>query len=86
MQIPADARNAQGFLVIAYCNSDENAFGMSIMPWGIGSVGVSMIFAESSLMPANEWVAADIRQVRVGDTAYQAKLLLWSLEGLEVVK
>jgi hypothetical protein len=86
MQIPVDARNAPGFLVVAYCNSDENAFGMSIMPWGIGSVGVSVVFAENPLMPVNEWVAADIRQVRVGDTAYQAKLLLWSLEGYEVVK
>lgn len=86
MQIPADARNAQGFLIVAYYNSNENAFGMSIMPWGIGSVGVSVIFAENPLMPVNEWVAADIRQVRVGDTAYQAKLLLWSLEGYEVVK
>jgi hypothetical protein len=32
-----------------------------------------------------EWVATDIRQVTVGNIAYQAKLALWSLEGYQVV-
>jgi hypothetical protein len=31
-------------------------------------------------------VAADMREVVVGDLAYQAKLLLWDLQGYQVVK
>jgi hypothetical protein len=32
-----------------------------------------------------EWVATDIRQVLVGNVAYQVKLALWSLEGYGVI-
>ncbi len=82
--IPQDACNMPGFLVTAYRKGND--FGMSIMPWGIGTIGVSVILAENPFIAASDWVVADIRQVRVSDTSYQAKLLLWSLEGVEVVK
>lgn len=82
--IPPDSYNTPGFLVIAYRKGNE--FGMSVMPWGIGTIGISVTLAETPFVTNSEWIVADVRQVRVGDTSYQAKLLLWSLEGVEVMK
>ena len=32
-----------------------------------------------------EWVATDMRQVLISGVAYQAKLSLWSLAGVQVI-
>jgi hypothetical protein len=54
-----------------------------MMPWGISSLGFSVIFGGN---PENqEWVATDVRQVIVNHVAYQAKLALWSYAAQQVV-
>ena len=78
IQIPT---SNPGFLVVAYRKGNE--YGMVVMPWGIGIIGVSVVFGGNP--SGNEWVATDMRQVLVGDVAYQAKLALWSLEGYGVI-
>jgi len=70
-----------GFLVVGYRH--ENEYGMVVMPWGIGTVGVSVVFGGDP--DGKEWVATDIRQVLVNEIAYQAKLALWSYEGYQVI-
>jgi len=70
-----------GFLIVTYWTGNE--YGMVVMPWGIGTIGVSVVFGGN---PSDkEWVATDMRQVLVGDIAYQAKLALWSLTGYQVI-
>lgn len=78
IQIPT---SNPGFLVVAYRKGNE--YGMVVMPWGIGAIGISVVFGGN---PSDkEWVATDMRQVLVGDVAYQAKLALWSLTGYQVI-
>jgi hypothetical protein len=76
--IPSDN---PGVLLIAYGNG--TAGGVAVMPWGIGSLAIPVAFGGN---PAEqEWVATDMRQVLVGGVAYQAKLSLWSLKGVQVI-
>jgi len=70
-----------GFLVVGYRKG--NQFGMVVMPWGIGTIGVSVVFGDNP--SGKEWVATDIRQVLINKIAYQAKLALWSLQGYQVI-
>jgi hypothetical protein len=70
-----------GFLVVGYRKGNE--YGMVVMPWGIGTIGVSAVFGDDP--NGKEWVAADIRQVLINEIAYQAKLALWSYEGYQVI-
>jgi hypothetical protein len=70
-----------GFLVVAYRKGNE--YGMVVMPWGIGTIGFTLVFGDNP--SGKEWVATDMRQVLVGDIAYQAKLALWSLQGYQVI-
>lgn len=68
-------------LLIAY----GNGAGGSIvaMPWGVGSLAFPITFGGN---PAQqEWVATDMRQVMVNGIAYQAKLSLWGLQGVQVI-
>lgn len=81
VQIPSEARNETGFLVVTYWTGNE--YGMVVMPWGIGAIGVSVVFGDDP--SGKEWVATDMRQVLVNNIAYQAKLALWSLEGYQVI-
>lgn len=70
-----------GILVMSYNSSDSS--GIVLMPWGTNSIAFSTTFGDD---PNNQnWVATDIRQVTIGNVAYQAKLLLWSLEGYLVM-
>ncbi|MEM3463863.1 MAG: hypothetical protein QXL91_03275 [Candidatus Bathyarchaeia archaeon] len=71
-----------GILVVAYQDERSNA-GVALMPWGVSSMAFPVVFGEDPL--SKEWVATDIRQVIVGNVAYQAKLALWSLEGYGVM-
>ena len=71
-----------GFLLITYRTGKE--YGVTVMPWGISTLGLSVLFGGN---PAgNVWVATDLRQVTVGQVAYQAKILCWSLQGYQVWK
>jgi hypothetical protein len=71
-----------GFLIVTYWTGNE--YGMVVMPWGIGVIGLSVVFGE--IPEGKEWVVTDIRQVTVNNIAYQAKLALWSLTGHEVIE
>jgi hypothetical protein len=77
-QIPT---SQAGFLIVTYWTGSE--YGMVVMSWGIGAIGMSVVFGGDPI--GQEWVATDIRQVIVNGIAYQAKLALWSLEGYGVV-
>jgi len=71
-----------GFLLITYRSGND--YGMSIMPWGIGTLAASVLFGDN---PAgNVWTATDFRQVTVDQMAYQAKITCWSLRGYQVWK
>lgn len=73
-----------GILVITYRKSaQDQKCGVVLMPWGISSLAFPVSFGDSPF--GKEWVATEIRQVTVNNIAYQAKLALWSLEGLRVV-
>jgi hypothetical protein len=70
-----------GIIVVAYGNGTSG--GIAVMPWGVGSLAFPVAFGGN---PAEqEWVATDMRQVLVNGVAYQAKLSLWSLTGVQVV-
>lgn len=74
-----------GTLIITY-SKNPNESGIVMMPWGINSMAFPMTFGDNPVgSTSKEWVATDVRQVIVGDMAYQAKLSLWSLEGYTVV-
>jgi len=81
VQIPSDVLDKTGFLVVTYWTGNE--CGMVVMPWGIGTFGLTVVFGGNP--SGQEWVATDMRQVVVNGIAYQAKLALWSLEGYGVV-
>jgi hypothetical protein len=74
--------NQTGFLVVAY--ADGNQYGMMITALGVDSIGVPVIFGANP--SGKDWVATDLRQVLIGDIAYQAKLSLWSLQGYGVTR
>jgi hypothetical protein len=71
-----------GILIVTYSNSAvEN--GVIVMPWGISALGFPVEFGGDP--SAQEWVATDIRVVRVGGLTYQAKLSMWSEKGISVM-
>ncbi|MEM2130115.1 MAG: hypothetical protein QXZ70_05915 [Candidatus Bathyarchaeia archaeon] len=71
-----------GVLIVTYKKSSVEG-GVAMMPWGLSSLGFSIVFGGEP--SKQEWVATDTRQVLVNGIAYQAKLALWSLEGYQVV-
>jgi hypothetical protein len=71
-----------GFLLVSYLSGNE--VGMSIMPWGVGTLSVPVLFG--TLSPSEVWTASDLRQITVDMVAYQAKLTCWSLQGYEIWK
>jgi hypothetical protein len=74
--------NYAGILVVAYRDASGSG-GVAVMPWGVGSLAFPVAFGGN---PAEqEWVATDMRQVLVNGVAYQAKLSLWSLKGVQVI-
>jgi hypothetical protein len=78
--IPVDE---PGFLVISYRSGGQGGqkFGVVLMPWGISTLGVSVVFGGDPF--GQVWVASDLRQVSVNLMAYQAKIAVWSLEGYQ---
>lgn len=71
-----------GILLISYQKS-ANDGGIVLMPWGISSLAFSVVFGDQSI-ENKEWIATDMRQVLVGEIAYQAKISVWSLRGYQV--
>jgi len=72
-----------GILIVTYQQQDNlNQGGVVMMPWGVGSLAVPITFGGN---PAKQqWVATDLRQVMINNVAYQAKLSLWSTQGMQV--
>jgi Tfp pilus assembly protein PilV len=82
IQIPND--NQIGILVVTY-NSTATGPGISLMPWGIGSLGVALVYGSAIPSSSNkDWVTTDVRQVVVAGESYQFKIALWSLAGYQV--
>ena len=67
-----------GVLILTYQESSSLG-GVVIMPWGLSSLEFPVNYGGNPSQ--QEWVATDLRQVMVGDVAYQAKLSLWSTQG-----
>jgi hypothetical protein len=74
--------NNLGVLVIAY-NLNSSASGIVAMPWGFSSLGFSVTFGADPM--EQDWVSTDVRQVRINNVPYQAKLSLWSIQGRQVI-
>ena len=74
--------DSPGILVVTYRKSVQET-GVVVMPWGLPSLGFPVTFGGNP--NGQEWVATDIRQVLVNGMAYQAKLALWSFEGVQVI-
>lgn len=74
VRVPSDP----GILIVTYRKGND--FGIVMMPWGIGTMGVSVKFGDDS--SGHDWVATELRQVTVAERSYQVKLALWSLESL----
>jgi hypothetical protein len=82
IQIPNN--NQMGILVITY-NSTSASPGISLMPWGIGSLCVTLVYGSAIPSSSNqEWVTTDVRQVVVAGESYQFKIALWSLAGYQI--
>ena len=72
--------SSMGFLIVTSWTGND--YGMIIMPWGISTLGFSVLFGGN---PAgNVWAATDLRQVTVDQMAYQAQIICWSLQGYQV--
>jgi hypothetical protein len=65
-----------GLLVISYMKS-ANTMGTIILPWGIGTLGVSTSFGGDPT--GYSFVATELRQVSINDITYQMKVSTWSL-------
>jgi hypothetical protein len=70
-----------GILIVTYQASPTQG-GVVMMPWGISSLAFPVTFGGNPQQ--QEWVATDMRQVTVGNVAYQAKLSLWSYQQVQV--
>jgi hypothetical protein len=71
-----------GILIVTYQESPTQG-GVVIMPWGVSALAFPVNYGGNP--SEQEWVATDLRQVMIGDVAYQAKLSLWSTQGVQVI-
>jgi hypothetical protein len=69
----------EGILIVAY-KSTAGQYGVVLMPWGLGSLSFPLVFGGNPV--GQEWVTTDIRQVTINGISYQAKLELWSMQGV----
>jgi len=82
-QIQIPNNNQTGILVITY-NSTATGSGISLLPWGIGSLGYTIVYGSAIPSSSNkDWVTTDVRQVMVAGESYQFKMTLWSLAGYQ---
>jgi hypothetical protein len=70
--------SSTGILIVTYQVSSTQG-GIVMMPWGVNSLAFSVAFGGNPQL--QQWAASDMRQVTVGNVAYQAKLSLWSTQG-----
>jgi hypothetical protein len=69
-----------GFLVISY-EKATNKVGTVILPWGVGTLGVTASFDIGSAPSDYDFVATELRQVTIDGISYQVKVSTWSLNG-----
>ena len=74
-QIPA---SEVGLLVISYRKS-TNELGTVILPWGVGTLGVSASFDGGIGGSGYDFVATEQRQVTIDGVSYQVKVSTWKL-------
>ena len=70
-----------GILIVTYKESVTGQVGIVLMPWGMGSMAFPVTLGANP--NGQEWVTTDIRQVTIGGFAYEAKLALWNLKGVQ---
>jgi len=58
---------------------DSNEMGSIIIPWGIGTLGVSASFNGQFGSDGYDFVATELRQVTINDISYQVKVSVWKL-------
>ena len=81
IQIPS--KNQAGILIITYNSTATNA-GISLMPWGIGSLGATLVYGAAIPSSSNKnWITTDVRQVMIAGESYEFKIALWSLAGYQ---
>ena len=66
-----------GFLFISYQGSND--LGSVVLPWGIGSLGVSVPFSSGIGSEGYHFVATELRQVTIDDISYHVKVSVWKL-------
>jgi hypothetical protein len=69
-----------GILIVTY-KDISGQVGIVLMPWGLGAIAFPIVLGASPI--GQEWVTTDIRQVTIGGFAYEAKLAMWSLQGVQ---
>ncbi|PVX25032.1 MAG: hypothetical protein CW716_08835 [Candidatus Bathyarchaeum sp.] len=67
-----------GLLVISYKKS-TNEIGTVIMPWGVGTLGVSASFDSGIGSSGYNFVATELRQVTIDGISYMVKVSAWKL-------
>jgi len=72
-QLPA---SEVGLLFVSY-RRDANRMGSVILPWGIGTLGVSVSFGGDPT--GYDFVATELRQVIINGISYQVKVSAWKL-------
>jgi len=76
IQIPS---SEVGLLIITYEKS-TNKVGSVILPWGVGTLGVSASFDGGiGSSSGYDFVATELRQVTIDDISYQVKVSAWKL-------
>ena len=70
-----------GILIVTYKESATGQVGIVLMPWGVGSMAFPVTLGTNP--NGQEWVTTDLRQVTTGGFAYEAKLALWNLNGVQ---
>jgi len=73
-QLPA---SEVGLLVISY--RWANRLGSVVLPWGIGTLGVSASYSSGFGSSDYDFVATELRQVTIDGVSYQVKVSAWKL-------
>ncbi|MCW4033888.1 MAG: hypothetical protein NWF03_00835 [Candidatus Bathyarchaeota archaeon] len=67
-----------GFLVISYLKSAVE-MGSIMMPWGVGSLGVTTSFGSSVDSYGSDFVATEVRLVTIDGISYRVQVSTWKL-------
>jgi len=68
-----------GLLIVPF--KANGKLGSVILPWGLGALGVSASFGLEMGSEGYDFVATEVRQVKIAGISYQVKVSVWSLDG-----